>query len=125
MMKQIIHTDSAPKAIGPYSQAVKTQGLIFVSGQIPIDPQTGAIVDGIEAQARQCFSNVSAILKEAGSDLSKAVKITVYLKSLSDFETVNRVYAEQFSGDFPARCAVGGLEIPKGALIELDVTAEA
>ncbi|MBQ3055732.1 MAG: hypothetical protein IJC88_06470 [Oscillospiraceae bacterium] len=123
-MKEIIHTDSAPKAIGPYSQAVKAQGVVFVSGQIPIDPATGLIVEGIEAQARQCFSNVSAILKEAGSDLSKAVKITVYLKTLSDFETVNRIYAEQFSGDFPARCAVGGLEIPKGALIELDVIAE-
>jgi len=123
-MKEIFHTDSAPKAIGPYSQAVKAQGLIFVSGQLPIDPATGLIVDGIEAQARRCFSNVSAILKAAGTDLSKAVKVTVYLKSLSDFETVNRVYAEQFSADFPARAAVGGLEIPKGALIELDVIAE-
>ena len=124
-MKQVIHTDLAPKAIGPYSQAIKTNGFVFVSGQIPIDPQTGAIVDGIEAQARQCFANVSAILAEAGTTLSKAVKITVYLKSLGDFETVNRIYAEQFSSDFPARCAVGGLEIPKGALIELDVIAEA
>jgi len=124
-MKEIFHTDKAPKAIGPYSQAVKAQGLIFVSGQLPIDPATGNLADGIEAQARQCFQNVSEILKAAGSDLSKAVKITVYLKSLSDFETVNRVYAEQFEGDFPARAAVGGFEIPKGALIELDVTAEA
>lgn len=124
-MKEIFHTDKAPKAIGPYSQAVKAQGLIFVSGQLPIDPASGNIADGIEAQARQCFSNVSEILKAAGSDLSKAVKVTVYLKSLSDFETVNRVYAEQFAENFPARAAVGGLEIPKGALIELDVTAEA
>lgn len=123
-MKEIFHTDSAPKAIGPYSQAVKAQGLIFVSGQLPIDPATGNLADGIEAQARQCFSNVSEILKAAGSDLSKAVKVTVFLKSLSDFEVVNRVYAEQFDADFPARAAVGGLEIPKGALIELDVTAE-
>lgn len=123
-MKEIFHTDSAPKAIGPYSQAVKAQGLIFVSGQLPIDPATGNLADGIEAQARQCFSNVSEILKAAGSDLSKAVKVTVFLKSLSDFEAVNRVYAEQFDADFPARAAVGGLEIPKGALIELDVTAE-
>ena len=122
-MKQVIHTDSAPKAIGPYSQAIKTNGFVFVSGQIPIDPKTGNIVDGIEAQARQVFANASAILEAAGTSLANAVKITVYLKALSDFDTVNRVYAEQFSSDFPARCAVGGLEIPKGALIELDVIA--
>lgn len=122
-MKQVIHTDSAPKAIGPYSQAIKQNGFVFVSGQLPLDPQTGVIVDGIEAQARQAFQNVSAILEAAGTSLANAVKITVFLKSLSDFETVNRVYAEQFDADFPARCAVGGLEIPKGALIELDVIA--
>ncbi len=122
-MKQVIHTDSAPKAIGPYSQAIKQNGFVFVSGQLPLDPQTGVIVDGIEAQARQAFANVSAILEAAGTSLANAVKITVFLKSLSDFETVNRVYAEQFDADFPARCAVGGLELPKGALIELDVIA--
>ena len=122
-MKQVIHTDSAPKAVGPYSQAIKTNGFVFVSGQLPLDPQTGNIVDGIEAQTRQAFANVSAILEEAGTSLANAVKITVYLKSLSDFETVNRIYAEQFASDFPARCAVGGFEIPKGALIELDVIA--
>ena len=122
-MKQVIHTDSAPKAIGPYSQAIKQNGFVFVSGQLPLDPQTGVLADGIEAQARQAFKNVSAILEAAGTSLKNAVKITVFLKSLSDFETVNRVYAEQCASDFPARCAVGGLEIPKGALIELDVIA--
>ena len=124
-MKQVIRTENAPKAIGPYSQAIKTNGFVFVSGQIPLDPKTGSMPEGIEAQARQCFANASAILAEAGSSLEKAVKVTVYLKSISDFDAVNRVYAEQFSGDFPARCAIGGLEIPKGALLELDVIAEA
>lgn len=124
-MKQVIRTENAPKAIGPYSQAIKTNGFVFVSGQIPLDPKTGSMPEGIEAQARQCFANASAILAEAGSSLEKAVKVTVYLKSISDFDAVNRVYAEQFSGDFPARCAIGGLEIPKGALMELDVIAEA
>lgn len=122
-MKQVIHTDAAPKAIGPYSQAIKQNGFVFVSGQIPLDPQTGVIVEGIEAQTRRAFANASAILEAAGTSLANAVKITVFLKSISDFETVNRVYAEQFGSDFPARCAIGGLEIPKGALIELDVIA--
>lgn len=122
-MKTIISTDRAPAAIGPYSQAVEAGGLLFLSGQIPLDPVTGTIPGGIEAQARQAFSNVHALLDEAGYAMSDVVKVTVYLADIADFQVLNAVYAEQFSGDFPARSAVGGLSLPKGVLVELDVIA--
>jgi len=125
-MKKIVSTDSAPKAIGPYSQTViepKT-GLIFTAGQIPLDPKTGQIVEGdVQAQARQVLKNLSAVLVAAGSDFSKVLKVTVFLKSMNDFVKVNEVYSEYFNKDFPARSAVEVARLPKDALIEMELIA--
>lgn len=120
-----ISTDKAPAAIGPYSQGIVTGNLLFASGQIPIDPATGAIVDGgIEAQAEQALKNVGALLEAAGTDFDHVVKTTCYLADIADFAAFNEVYAKFFPGNKPARSAVGVAGLPKGALVEVEVVAE-
>ena len=120
-MKQIISTLKAPKAIGPYSQAVKMGKMIFVSGQIPIDPVTGEIVgQSIEEQVERVLTSLSAILVEAGSSLKDVVKTTVYLTDLKNFEGMNKVYARFFEGMHPARATVGVTSLPKGVIVEID-----
>ena len=105
-MKTVISTDKAPGAIGPYSQAIKAGGLIFVSGQLPVDPASGQFPAGVQAQTRQSLTNAGQILEAAGSGLDKVVKTTVFLADMNDFAAMNEVYATFFSGDFPARSAV-------------------
>lgn len=121
---QAIHTDNAPAAIGPYSQAIEVNGFVFASGQIPLDPKTGTFVEGgIKEQTRQALTNASSILKAAGTDLAHVVKTTVYLDSMDDFAAMNEVYAEFFSQPFPARSAVAVKALPKGALVEVECIA--
>ena len=122
-MKKVISTTAAPKAIGPYSQAIEAGGMIFLSGQLPIDPATGTMPEGIEAQTRQSFANIKAILAEAGCTVDHIVKTTVYLADMSLFAPMNEVYAQQFSGAFPARSALAVKELPKQALVEIEVIA--
>jgi len=121
---QVVATDRAPKAIGPYSQAIKSNGLVFVSGQIPLDPSSMQLVKGdISAQAKQVLLNLSAILQESGSSLDKVLKTTVYLKDMNDFEKMNAVYAEFFSTNKPARATVEVGRLPKDVSIEIDCIA--
>lgn len=125
MSKTAIHTEKAPKAIGPYSQAIASGPFLFVSGQIPVDPATGEIVSGgIEEQAKQVFRNLKAILQEAGLEADSIVKTTVFLKSLGDFAIVNKLYAEVFTPPFPARSCIEVSALPKGSLIEMESIAE-
>lgn len=125
-MGRIIETTSAPSPIGPYSQAVLANGLIFVSGQIPLDPSTGGIIgNSIEEQTRQAMRNLEAILKEAGSGFDRVVKTTVYLASMEDFPRFNQVYAEFLGKAKPARATVQVARLPKDVLIEIDAVAEA
>ena len=122
-MKEIQST-AAPAAIGPYSQAIEANGMVFASGQIPIDPSTGNIVEGgIEQQTHQSLRNVKAVLEAAGTDLAHVVKTTVFLSSITDFANLNEVYAQYFSQPFPARSAVAVKDLPKGALVEIEVVA--
>lgn len=119
-----IHTENAPAAIGPYSQAVESGNLVFTSGQIPLDPKTGNIVSGgIKEQTKQACENLKAVLEAAGSSLQKAVKTTCFLKSISDFADFNEVYAGYFTGK-PARSCFEVGALPKGALVEIEVVAE-
>lgn len=119
-----VHTDNAPAAIGPYSQAVIANGLVYSSGQIPINPASGKIeAEGIEAQTEQAIKNLSAVLKEAGTNISKAIKTTCFLKNIGDFGAFNEVYAKHFTGK-PARSCVEVSNLPKGALVEIEVIAE-
>ena len=123
-MKKCIATDKAPQAIGPYSQAVEAGGFIFVSGQIPLVPATGEIVKGdIEAQTTQVLENLREILTAAGSSIAQAVKTTVYLTDITDFSRVNDVYARYFTKEPPARVCVEVSDLPKQALVEIDVIA--
>ncbi|MBP5392902.1 MAG: RidA family protein [Bacteroidaceae bacterium] len=120
-----ISTNMAPAAIGPYSQAIEVGNLVFTSGQLPINPATGAFPEGgIKEQARQSLLNVQAILKEAGLTMGDAVKTTVFLADMGDFADMNAVYAEFFSEPYPARSAVAVKTLPKGALLEIEVVAE-
>ncbi|ECC2087623.1 RidA family protein [Listeria monocytogenes] len=125
MAKEIIQTSSAPKALGPYSQAVKVNGLIFTSGQLGINPETGELADGTTKQAEQAFKNIAAVLAEAGSGLDKIIKATVFFKDLNEFKAVNEVYATFFSSDFPARSAFQVAKLPLDVAIEIEVIAEA
>ncbi|MDD6803788.1 MAG: RidA family protein [Prevotellaceae bacterium] len=119
-----ISTKNAPAAIGPYSQAIETGGMIFASGQLPIDPNTGAFPEGgIKEQTRQSILNAKAILEEAGCSLSNVVKTTVLLSDIADFAAMNEVYASFFSEPFPARSAFAVRDLPKGALIEIEMIA--
>jgi len=121
MSKQAIHSDSAPDAIGPYSQAIKAGDLVFLSGQIPLDPATMEFVDGdFEARARQVFDNLSAVAEAAGTELNRVVKLTIFLTDLTNFATVNTVMEDYFEQPFPARAAVGVASLPKGADVEAD-----
>ena len=123
-MKKVISTTAAPAAIGPYSQAIVTGGLLFASGQLPVDPATRCFPEGgIREQARQSLLNVKSILEEAGTSLANVVKTTVYLHDMADFAQMNEVYAEFFAQPYPARSAVAVRELPKGALVEIEVVA--
>ena len=124
MDKQIISTPNAPAAIGPYSQAVKFGNLLFVSGQIPIDPATGSLVSGgIEAEATQVMKNVAAILTESGIDFGAVLKATIFIKNMNDFGKINEVYASHFNGSYPARETVEVARLPKDANVEISVIA--
>lgn len=119
-----IQTDKAPAAIGPYSQAIETNGLVFASGQLPINPVTGQLAeDDIQAQTRQSLLNVQAILQAAGTDLCHVVKTTVFLSDIANFGAMNEIYAQFFQSPFPARSAVAVRDLPKGALVEIEVVA--
>ena len=121
MSKEAIHSDDAPAAIGTYSQAIRTGELLFMSGQIPLDPTTMSIVDGdFEARARQVFDNLKAVAAAAGGDLNQIVKLTIFLTDLEDFATVNAVMEDYFDQPFPARAAVGVAALPKGVDMEAD-----
>lgn len=120
MAFDIIQTDQAPAAIGPYSQAVKTGNLVFLSGQIPLDPETMALADGIEAQARQVFDNLRAVAMAAGGGVSDIAKLTIFLTDLGHFARVNDIMSEYFHRPYPARAAVGVAALPKGALVEME-----
>ena len=121
---KVISTTKAPAAIGPYSQAIEVNGFVYASGQIPIDPATGQFVEGgIKEQTRQSLTNAQNILKEAGIDLSHVVKTTVYLSDIANFAPMNEVYAEFFTEPYPARSAVAVKDLPKGALVEIEVLA--
>ena len=122
---QAIHTEKAPKAIGPYSQAIKVGNLVFASGQVPIVPATGEFVEGgVQEQTRQALTNAQAILEEAGTSLKNVVKTTVYLSDMANFAAMNEVYAEFFTQPYPARSAVAVKALPKGALVEVECIAE-
>ena len=124
-MKEVISTPKAPAAIGPYSQAIKVGNLVYTSGQIPIDPATGTIVEGgIKEQTRQSLTNVKAILESAGLTMGNVVKTTVFLADMNDFTEMNSVYSEFFAEPYPARSAVAVKALPKGALVEIEVIAE-
>ncbi len=121
MSKLAIHSDSAPAAIGTYSQAIRSGDLVFLSGQIPLDPATMEFVEGdFEARARQVFDNLRAVARAAGGDLNDVVKLTIFLTDLGNFATVNAVMEDYFAQPFPARAAVGVASLPKGADVEAD-----
>ena len=123
-MKQAISSPDAPKAIGPYSQAVRAGQLLFVSGQVPLDPATGQIVSGdIAAQTRRVFDNLGAVLKAGGRSFADVVRTTVFLADMNDFAAVNEVYGQYFSEPFPARATVQVARLPKDARVEIDVIA--
>ena len=123
-MKRIIHTSDAPAAIGPYSQAVEVDGTLYVSGQIPLNPQTMKLADGgIEEQTEQIFKNIGAILKEAGYNFSDVVKSTCLLSDMANFKAMNEVYAKYYPENAPARAAFAVKDLPMGALIEIETIA--
>ena len=119
-----VSTNKAPAAIGPYSQAQIVGNLVFCSGQIPVIPETGALAQGLEAQANQVFKNIAALLTAAGSDISKVVKTTVFIKNMDDFSAINAIYAQYFTEPFPARSCVEVARLPKDVLLECEAIAE-
>ena len=122
-MKEIINTNNAPGAIGPYSQGVKVGELVFTSGQIPLNPVTGEMPETIEEQTKQSLENVKAILEASGTSMNNVIKTTVFLTDLNDFVNMNEVYATYFKGDKPARSAIEISKLPKGAKIEIEAIA--
>ena len=124
-MREVISTKNAPQAIGPYSQAIKANGFVFVSGQAALDPQSGMVVaGGVAEQTEQTLKNLAAVLEAAGSSLAKAVKVGVFLKDMGDFPVMNEVYARHFaSGPPPARATIEAARLPKDALVEIDIIA--
>jgi 2-iminobutanoate/2-iminopropanoate deaminase len=124
MKKEIVHTDKAPKAIGPYSQAIRTDSMIYTAGQLGLDPATGELVHGfVEEQTRQALTNLKNVLEEAGSTMAHVVKTTVFLKEMIDFPKMNAVYAEFFGENPPARSTIAVAGLPKGGLVEIEVIA--
>ena len=122
-MKQVISTEKAPAAIGPYSQAIEVNGMVYTSGVIPVDPATGEIPAGVEAQARQAFSNLANLLEAAGTSMAQAVKTTVFIKEMNDFGRINEIYAEYFTKPYPARSCVEVARLPKDVLLEIEAIA--
>ncbi len=123
-MKKVISTSNAPAAIGPYSQAIQAGNILFMSGQLGIDPSTGEFVTGgVKEQTVQAFKNIHAILSESGYNINDVVKTTVFLSDMGDFGTMNEVYASQFTGTFPARSAIAVKTLPKNGLVEIEVIA--
>lgn len=123
-MRNVIATDRGPKAIGPYSQAIKANGLVFLSGQIPLDPATQQLIEGdIATQTERVLQNIAGILAAAGSSLAQVVKTSVFLKNMSDFAAMNEVYGRHFTGDPPARSTVEVARLPKDVLVEIEVIA--
>ena len=123
-MKEIIATNEAPKAIGPYSQAIRANGLVFCSGQIALDPSNNQLIGGdVVAQTNRVLQNLTAVLKQAGSSLEKVVKTTVFLKSMGDFAAMNETYGKYFTSNPPARSTVEAARLPKDVLVEIDVIA--
>ena len=124
MEKKVVSTDNAPKAIGPYEQAIKVGEFVYISGQIPLDPKTGNLVEGdIKAQTRRVMENLKNILVASGSSLERVVKATVFLKSIADFAEMNEIYAEYLGAAKPARSTVAVADLPRGALVEIDLIA--
>ena len=122
-MKRIIHTDLAPKAVGPYSQAVEANGMLFISGQIPINPQTGTIPEGIEAQTEQVMQNIEAILTEAGYGFEHVIKSTCLLSDIVNFKPMNEIYAKRYPTNPPARATYAVKDLPMGVLVEIETIA--
>ena len=122
-MKEI-KTNNAPAAIGPYSQAIVTGNMVFASGQIPVNPVTGEIPEGVEAQANQVFTNVKNLLEAAGASINNVVKTSVFIQNMDDFATINEIYAKYFTEPYPARSCVEVAKLPKGVLLEVEAIAE-
>ena len=123
MSKKIIHTENAPKAIGPYSQAVEANGMLFISGQIPVNPATGTIPEGIEAQTEQVMKNIGAILTAAGYEYKDVIKSVCLLSDIANFKAMNEVYAKYYTTDCPARAAFAVKDLPLGVLVEIETIA--
>lgn len=119
-----ISTNKAPAAIGPYSQAIKAGGMLFTSGQIPINPATGNIPEGVEAQAEQALTNVKSLIEASGASMDKVVKTTVFIKNMNDFAAINEIYAKYFTEPFPARSCVEVARLPKDVLLEVETIVE-
>ncbi len=122
-MKKVIQTEKAPKAIGPYSQAIETNGMLFISGQIPVDPATGKVVEGIEAQTEQVMKNIGAILEAAGYSYKDVIKSTCLLSDMANFKIMNEIYGKYYTQDPPARAAFAVKELPMGVLVEIETIA--
>ncbi len=122
-MKHVINTKNAPAAIGPYSQAIEVNGMVYTSGQIPVNPATGEIPQGIEAQAEQVMENVKNLLEAAGTSMENVVKTTVFIKDMNDFGTINGIYSKYFTSDCPARSCVEVARLPKDVLMEMEAIA--
>jgi 2-iminobutanoate/2-iminopropanoate deaminase len=122
-MKKVISTPKAPAAIGPYSQAIEVNGMVYTSGVIPVNPESGAIPEGSKAQAEQALTNLSNLLEAAGTSMDNVVKTTVFIKEMDDFGTINEVYAGFFTGTFPARSCVEVARLPKDVLLEIEAVA--
>ncbi len=123
MKIQPVQTSNAPNAIGPYSQAVTVNGMVYTSGQIGLDPESGEMVEGVEAQTHQVMKNVQTVLEASGSSLYQAVKLTIFLQDMNDFATVNEIYASYLREPFPARSAIEVAKLPKNALVEVEAVA--
>ena len=122
-MKQSMNVDGAPAAVGPYVHAVKTGGMVFISGQLGLNPADGTLPEGIEAQTKQSLENLKTVLQGCGSDFDHVVKTTIFLADMNDFAKVNELYAQYFNGEVPARSCVAVLQLPKGGLVEIEAIA--
>lgn len=122
-MQKVISTDRAPSAIGPYSQAIEINGMVYTSGVIPVDPSTGAVAQGVEAQAEQAFQNLINLVEAAGSKAENIIKTTVFIKEMNDFSTINEIYKKYFKEPFPARSCVEVARLPKDVLLEIEAVA--